>query len=149
MRLDKSDGSGGLSFVFPRTKPSSGTLGDAEATGIPVATEFTALRPKSANPELGKSAVYIYDTTITGEEPPSDALTLTKVSEAAGVATLRVTGGVAPYAFRYNTGQTPITKPIAGDFTYDYDANSTFASSITDSSAVTKTANLSVTITTN
>jgi hypothetical protein len=150
MRLDKADGTGCVAFVFPRTKPSSGTLGDAEATGIPVATEFAALKPDAVTfPELGPSSVYIYDTSMTGVEAPTDDLTFTFDSQAAGVATFSISGGNAPYSFEPDGAGSPVVVGKAGTFTHDYNANDNFDPTIDDSSAVTKTATVDVTINTN
>ena len=68
-RLDMADGTGGITFVFPAAKPSSGNIGDAVPTGIPVAGEFVAKLPDGTQPGVGRLPIYIYDTTITSAAP--------------------------------------------------------------------------------
>lgn len=146
-RLDNDDGTGCITFAFGRANITSGSIADGQENGTPVACGFTAVEPDADHPEVGTSQIYIYDTTVTGVEPPTAALTLTKVSETGGVATLKVEGGVAPYSFVFDTSETPIVVPVAGEFTHDYVSNATYASTISDASTPTKSANLSVVIT--
>lgn len=60
MRLDSSDGTKAVTFVFPRVKVNSGTLGDAAAEGIPVSVEFRALKP--AGGKYGASQIVVLDS---------------------------------------------------------------------------------------
>lgn len=149
--LDTKDGLDGLSFVFGRTVFSPGQLSSGD-TGMTASMQGQAAKPTADHPEHGRSQVYIYDTTIAGVAPPTAALDLTYVSQAAGVATMRVTGGVAPYVFDPDGSGgslTVVTVPRAGEFTYDYNANATFNPIITDSSTPAKSDGATVIITTN
>lgn len=64
MRLDTADGKDAISFVFPRVKMTSGSIGDAVAEGLPVQMDFRALRPRASHPEAGTSQIVIGDTTV-------------------------------------------------------------------------------------
>lgn len=144
--LDNDDGTGGMLFAFNRSVFAPGAFG-TEGTGVTVSIEGEAAKPDPADPGLGKSKIYIYDTTITGVAPPAAPLSLAFVSEAAGgIATLRVTGGTAPYSFDADDGgaTTDATVPIAGEFDFDYATNATYDPIITDAEG--RTATVSVVI---
>lgn len=48
MTLTTPDGTEAVSFVMPRCKINSGSIGDAVAEGLPVSVDYRALRPRSA-----------------------------------------------------------------------------------------------------
>lgn len=150
LNLDTKDGLDGLAFVFNRAMFAPGQVSDAATGGLPVSMTGTAAKPLTENPEHGTSQIYIYDTTFTGVQPPSSALNLEYVSQAAGVATLRVTGGVAPYFLDADNGggTSDMVIPVAGEFEFDFVSNATYDPVITDSSTPAKSDTVQVVITT-
>jgi hypothetical protein len=145
IRLDKSDGTGGIAVVFPRVKINSGTIGDAVPTGLPITAEFSAHKPYLNTPGLGASPIYLYDTEMEGVEPIVAPLTLTFVSESGGVATMNVTGGVAPYSFEPDGAGSAVLVPVAGNFTHDYVANGDYDPTIDDAAGNSDTVNVDIT----
>lgn len=76
--------SGYLSFLFPRCKFNSGSIGDAVATGLPVEMEFRALLPRSNAGGILLSQVVI-TTNSTGVDTAPDAFSWTTLtSQTAG-----------------------------------------------------------------
>lgn len=63
-------GSDVVSFVMPRCKINTGTIGDAVAEGLPVACDYRALKPHAERPEDGVSQVMIVDTSVVGAVAP-------------------------------------------------------------------------------
>jgi hypothetical protein len=150
MRLDTSDKTGGIAFVLPRVKVSGGNMGDA-ASDVPISMDFAAAKPFTANPELGDSQIYIYDTSMTGEEPIVDPVVLTWVSEgSSGLQNFTVTGGVAPYSFDADNGGGAGDAVVmkAGAFTFTYAADGDYDPVITDSSSPAKSDTVNVDVTT-
>jgi hypothetical protein len=63
MRMDSADGTGFLQISLPRCKFNSGTIGDAVATGLPIAMDIRGLQP--TDPASDSSQVVI-QTDYTG-----------------------------------------------------------------------------------
>ena len=72
VKLDSADGTDFVEFVFPRVKINAGSIGDAVAEGLPVETEFRALKPQASvnsnvlsDEGFPLSQVLIQDSTVT------------------------------------------------------------------------------------
>ena len=64
LTLTTPGGADAMSFVIPRAKINTGTIGDAVAEGLPVSCDFQALKPLASSPQSGRSQIHIIDTSI-------------------------------------------------------------------------------------
>lgn len=65
LMLKSADGTQTMRFSMPRIKINGGSIGDAVAEGLPVETEFRALKPQSHAHGEPDSQIVLYDTDVS------------------------------------------------------------------------------------